>query len=158
MASPASPSSPPLLAVLTLLRITEAVLAQLLEQFLQAILQALLVLTQIAHLLLALPALIALAVALHVLTFLEGLVAQLLLFADHVGQLVERRHHVLVFAVFALRARPRRLQVFQHRLQLIEQLLGGVLVARARHLLKPVHHALEVLLAEHFGIIVERTR
>ena len=44
-------------------------------------------------------------------------------------------------------AGPRHLQVFQHRLQLLEQLARGVLVAGAREILQPVDHALEIPLA-----------
>ena len=137
--------------------IAEAALAQLLEQLVEPVAQALLILAQIAQLLLALAALLALAVAPLVLALLEGLVAQLLLLADHVAQFVERRHHVVV-AVVALRAGPRHLQVLEHRLQLFEQLARGVLVAGARQALQPVEHALEILLAEHAGIAVERAR
>ena len=99
----------------------------------------------------------ALAVAPLILALLEGLVAQLLLLADHVAEFVERRHHVVV-AVFALRARPRHLQILQHRLQLIEQLARGVLVAGAGERFQPVEHALQILLAERAGIAVERAR
>ena len=138
----------------------EAALAQLLEQLLEPVAQGLLVLVQIAQLLLlalALALLLALAVAPRVLALLEGLVAQLLLLADHVAEFVERRHHVVV-ALVALCAGPRHLQVFEHRLHFIEQLARGVLVAGARQLLQPVEHALEILLAERAGIAVERTR
>ena len=106
-------------------------------------------------LLAALPAL-ALLVAPLVLALPEGLVAQVLLLADHVAELVERRHHVVVHVVAALLARPGHLQVLQHLLQLFEQLLCGVLGARARELLEPVDHALEILRPQHAGILVER--
>ena len=85
-------------------------------------------------LLAALPAL-ALLVAPLVLALPERLVAQVLLLADHVAELVERRHHVVVHVVAALLARPGHLQVLQHLLQLFEQLLRRVLGARARKLL-----------------------
>ncbi len=65
------------------------------------------------------------AVAPGVLALLEGLVAQLLLLADHVVELVERLLHVVVAALAGL----RHLQVLQHLLQLIEQLAGALLVA-----------------------------
>ena len=68
-------------------------LSQLFEQLVEPVAQRLLVLLQIAELLLALAALL---VAALVLALLEGLVAQLLLLADHVAELVERRHHVVV--------------------------------------------------------------
>ena len=92
-----------------------------------------------------------------VLALLEGLVAQLLLLADHVAELVERRHHVVVHVV-ALLARPRHLQVLEHLLQLFEQLLGRILGAGARHLLEPVDHVLEILRPQHAGIRIERAR
>jgi hypothetical protein len=76
-----------------------ALLAQLLHQLLELIAQRLLILAELAHLiaLLALLALLAaLAVAPLVLALLERAIAQLLLLADHVAELVERRHHVVV--------------------------------------------------------------
>src|SRR4029077_12856925 len=93
---------------LPLLTLAEALLAQLLHQFLELIAQRLLILAQLAHLvallalltllalLAALSALPALAVVPLVLTLLEGAVAQLLLFADHVPELIQRRHHVVI--------------------------------------------------------------
>src|SRR5204862_7058052 len=95
----------PLLAGLVL---AEPFLAHLLEQLAEAIAQRLLVLAQIAELilvaLLALLTLLALLAALTllaalaalILTLAEGAVAQLLLLADHVAELVEHRHHVVV--------------------------------------------------------------
>ena len=143
--------------MLVLAGIAEAALAQLFQQLVEPVAQALLVLAQIAQLLLPLTALLALAVAPHVLALLEGLVAQLLLLADHVAQFVERRHHVVV-ALVALRARARHLQVLEHRLQFFQQPARGLLVAGARQVLQPVEHALEIALAEHAGIAVERAR
>ena len=149
-----------------------AALAHLLQQLLQLLAQGLLVLPQFAELvriaLLALLPLLALLapagragraallVAPLVLALAEGLVAQVLLLADHVAELVERRHHVVVHVVAALLARPGHLQVLQHLLQLFEQLLRGVLGAGARELLEPVDHALEILRPQHAGILVER--
>src|SRR5262249_27730725 len=84
---------------LPLLALTEALLAQLLHQFLELIAQCLLILAQLAHLvallalltlLALLAALSALAVAPLLLALLERAVAQLLLLADHVAELVER--------------------------------------------------------------------
>src|SRR5262249_27024625 len=78
----------------------EALLAQLLHQFLELIAQCLLILAQLTHLiaLLALLPLLALLTALPtlaiaplVLALLERTIAQLLLLADHVAELVERR-------------------------------------------------------------------
>ena len=108
---------------------------KLLLQFLQAVAQPLLVLLQVAHALVA-TLLAALTILPRILALLEGLVAQLLLLADHVAKLVERLLH---FAV-AL-ARLRHLQVLQHLLQLVEQLLGGFLVSRARQTLHPFDQA-----------------
>src|SRR6185437_3658486 len=118
---------------------------------------ALLVLLQIAQLLPALTLLLTLAVAPHILALFEGLVAQLLLFADHIAQLIQRRHHIVV-AIVTLRAGPRHLQILEHRLQFFQQLARGLLVAGARQIFQPIEHALEILLAEHAGIAVERTR
>src|SRR3984957_15962720 len=112
------------LALLALLALPETALGKLLLQFLQPVAQALLILLQIAHALVAL-LLAAGAVAPRILALLEGLVAQLLLLADHVAEFVQRLFHVAVAGLSGL----RHLQVFQHFLQLFEQLLGGFLVA-----------------------------
>src|SRR3984957_9634620 len=125
------------LALLALLALPEAALGKLLLQFLQPVAQALLVLLQIAHALVALLA--AGAVAPRILALLEGLVAQLLLLADHVAEFVQRLLHVAVAGLSGL----RHLQVFQHFLQLFEQLLGGFLVAGARQPLHPLDHVVE---------------
>ena len=144
-----------LLALLTLL--AEPALAELLQKLVEAVTQPLLILAQVAHLVLAL--LTALTVAAVFLALLECLVAQLLLLADHVAELVEGRHHVVIVAIVALGAGPRHLQVLEHRLQLFEQLARSILVARARQILQPVQHALEVLLAQHARIVaIEWTR
>src|SRR5947209_2130342 len=73
-----------------------------------------------------------------VLALAERLVAQVLLLADHVAELVERRHHIIVHVVAALLAGTRHLQVFQHLLQLFEHSLCRILGARTRELLHPV--------------------
>src|SRR4029079_15757310 len=70
-----------LLAALAALALPHAALRKLLLQFLQPVAQSLLVLLQFAHALIALLA--AHPIALRVLALLEGLVSQLLLFADH---------------------------------------------------------------------------
>ncbi len=93
-------------------------------------------------------------VAPRILALLEGLVAQLLLLADHVAEFVQRLLHVVVAGLAGL----RHLQVFQHLLQLLEQLLGGILVAGARQPLHALDHVVEVLLAQHPGIGIERPR
>ena len=77
----------------------------------------------------------------------------MLLLADHVAEFVQRLLHVV-----AALAGLRHLQVFQHLLQLFQQLLGGFLVAGTRHPLQPVEHALEILLAQHLGVGIERAR
>jgi len=111
-------------AVLALLALlSHAALLQLLEQLLQLLAQGLLILAQFAHALLALLALLtllsAMAIASLILSLPERAVAQLLLLADHVAELVERLHHVV--AVFAiLLARPRHLQIFKHLLQFLQ--------------------------------------
>src|SRR6266478_3505180 len=115
----------PLLTLLAALALSHAALGKLLLQLLEPIAQAFLILLQIAHALIALLA--AHAITPRILTLLEGLVAQLLLLADHVAKLVQRLLHVAVTL-----AGLRHLQVFQHLLQLFEQLPGGVLVAGAR--------------------------
>ena len=66
-----------------------------------------------------------------ILTLLKGAVAQLLLPADHVAELVERRVH-LVVVIAALLARPRHLQVVEHLSELIQHLASGVARALAR--------------------------
>ena len=141
-----------LLALLAALALPHAALGQFLLQLLEPVAQALLILLQVAHALVALLA--ALAVAPRILAFLVGLVAQLLLLADHVAELVQRLLHVAVAGLAGL----RHLQVFQHLLQLLEQLLGRILVAGARQALHAVDHVLEILLAQHLGIGIERPR
>src|SRR5262249_38293567 len=76
------------LALLAALSRSHAALGEFFLQLLQPVAQALLVLLQVAHALLALLA--ALAVAALVLALLVGLVAQLLLLANHVAEFVER--------------------------------------------------------------------
>ena len=50
----------------------------------------------------------------------------MLLLADHVAELVERRHHVIAVLI-ALLTRPRHLQIFEHLLQFVE--IGGACCA-----------------------------
>ena len=138
-------------------RLAKAALAQLLQQLVQSIFQPLLVLTQIAHLTIALAGLLSpLTIAPAVLTLAEGLVAQLLLLANDVAQFVKRRHHVVVAVIAAGGAGPRRLQVFEHRLQFFKQPSCSILVAGASEVLEPIQHAFEILLAERTRIAVER--
>ena len=95
-------------------------------------------------------------VAVLLLPLLEGAVAQILLLADHVAELVELGHHVIVVAVVAVRR--RHLQIFHHLLELGQELLGGVARAAARHVLQPVEHVFQIALAQHLGIAIERVR
>ncbi len=102
----------------------------------------------------ALLAALAILLAL-VLALAEGAVAQILLLADHVAELVELRHHVV--GVVAVHVRRRHLQIFHHLLQLLQKLAGGVLGAVARQVLQPVEHALQIVLAAaRAHIAVER--
>src|SRR5207247_3575899 len=141
----------PLLTLLAALALSHAALGKLLLQLLEPVAQAFLILLQIAHALIALLA--AHAITPRILALLEGLVAQLLLLADHVAKFVQRLLHVAV-ALAGL----RHLQVFQHLLQLFEQLPGGILVAGARQPLHALDHVVEILLAQHAGIGIERPR
>src|SRR6476646_8831831 len=153
---------------LTLLALAEALLAQLFHQLLELVAQTLLVLPQVAHLvaLLALLALLPfltlltalppLAVTPLVLALLERLVAQLLLLADHVAELIERGHHVVVAVAIHLLAGASHLQVLQHLLELLQHLARRVLGAGSRHLLELVDHAPQILRAQLAGIGVER--
>src|SRR5262245_23868343 len=150
---------------LPLLVLAEALLAQLLHQLAQLVAQRLLVLAQLSHLvallalltlLTLLAALPALAVAPLVLTLLEGAVAQLLLLADHVAELVERRHHVVVAVAVHLLAGTGHLQVLQHLLELLQHPARGVLGAGAGHLLEPVDHVAQILRAQGARIGIER--
>src|SRR5262245_31111459 len=154
---------------LPLLALAKALLAQLLHQFLELIAQRLLILAQFAHLvaLLALLALLtllallaalsALAVAPLVLALLERAIAQLLLLADHVAELVERRHHVIV-AVIHLLPGTGHLQVFQHLLQVLQHPARGIPGAGARHLLEPIDHVAQILRTDLARIGIERAR
>src|SRR6266446_6715277 len=151
---------------LPLLALAEALLAQLLHQFLELIAQCLLILTQLAHLiallallplLALLTALPALAIASLVLALLERAIAQLLLLADHVAELVERRHHVIV-AVIHLLPGASHLQVFQHLLKILQHPARGIPGAGARHLFEPVDHVAQILWTDLARIGIERAR
>src|SRR5260221_2344266 len=142
----------PLLTLLAALALSHTALGKLLLQLLEPFTQAILILLQIAHALIALLA--AHAIASRILALLEGLVAQLLLLADHVTKFVQRLPHLVIAGLTGL----RHLQVFQHLLQLFEQLPGGVLVAGARQPLHALDHVVEILLAQHAGIGIERPR
>jgi hypothetical protein len=81
----------------------------------------------------------------------EGVVAQLLLAADHVGEPVERALALLaLFAVLALLLLlllAAGLKVLQHLLQLLHQALGLVAGAVAGEVLDAVQHVAQVLRA-----------
>src|SRR4029077_19042226 len=89
------------LAFLAALALSHAALGEFFLQFLQPVAQALLVLLQVTHALIALLA--AHAIAPGILALLEGLVAQLLLLADHVAEFVQRLLHLVVAALAGLR-------------------------------------------------------
>ena len=61
-------------------------------------------------------------------------------------------------SLVAAHVRRRHLQVFHHLLELLQQLTRGVLGAAACHALQAVEHVLEILLAQHARIAIERTR
>ena len=91
-----------------------------------------------------------------ILTLPESAVAQFLLLLDHVAQLIELRHHIVV--VVAVLARRRHLQILHHLLELLQKLACGVLGAAAGEIFQPIEHALEVALAQDARIAIERTR
>ena len=89
-----------------------------------------------------------------VLALAESAVAQFLLLADHVAELVELRHHVV--HVVAVLVRRRHLQIFHHLLKLLQKLLRRVPGAVARHVLETIEHALQIALAQRPRIAIER--
>jgi hypothetical protein len=103
-----------------------------------------------------LAALSALAVAPLVLALLECAVAQLLLLADHVTELVERGHHVVVAVAFHLLPGTGHLQVLQHLLEVLQHPARGIPGAGARHLFEPIDHVAQILRAELARIGIER--
>src|SRR5262249_29452664 len=111
------------LALVAALAGPHAALGKLVLQLLQPVAQRLLVLLQVAHALVALLA--AHAVAPRILALLEGLVAQLLLFADHVAEFVERLLHLVVAALAGL----RHLQLAHDVAEALERLHGSLAVA-----------------------------
>jgi hypothetical protein len=64
----------------------------------------------------------------------------LLLLADQIAELVERRHHVIVAVAVHLLPGTGHLQVLQHLLEVLQHPARGVSRPRARHLLEPVDH------------------
>ncbi len=142
-------------AALTLLALpvlAKAAVLELFEQLLEPVAQRLLVLLQVVWRSrpAAGPALLSLLAALAVLPALvlalaERAVAQVLLLADHVAELVELRHHVV--HVVAVLVRRRHLQIFHHLLELLQKLLRRVLGAVARQVLEAIEHALQIPLA-----------
>ena len=108
----------------------------------------------LTRLLLALPARgLRAALPVLLLALLEGAVAQILLLTDHVAELVELGHHVVV-AIVGVR-RPH-LQIFHHLLELGQKLPGGVARAAAGHIFQPVEHIFQIALVQHLGIAIER--
>jgi len=158
------------LALLSRLLLAETALVELFDQLVELIAQRLLLLRKVAHaVLVALLALLTLLTALAaltllpallptlILTLLERTVAQLLLPPDHIAQLIELVHHVVV-AVPALHlAGLRHLQVVEHRLQLLQELTRGILGSGTGHLLEPIDHVLEILRPQLAGVGIERT-
>ena len=115
---------------------------------------------QLAHLLarLALLALLStLTIAPLVLALLEGAIAQLLLLADHISELVERGHHVVVAVTVHLLAGTGHLQVLQHLLQVLQHPARRIFGPGARHLFEPVDHIAQILRAQLACIGIERT-
>src|SRR3954470_21904595 len=114
-----------LLALLPLLR--EAALGKLVLQLLQPVAQRLLILLEVRHRLVAL-LLAARPLTPGILPLLESLVAQLLLLADHVAELVERLLHVAVPGLPGL----RHLEILHDLRELLEHALGRFFIAFAR--------------------------
>src|SRR5262249_28958638 len=137
----------PLLALLALLPLL-ALLALL-------PLLALLALLPLLPLLALLTALSTLAIAPLVLALLERAIAQLLLLADHVAELVERGHHVVVAVIHLLPGTGHR-QVLQHLLEVLQHAARGIPGAGARHLFEPIDHVAQILRAELARIGIER--
>jgi hypothetical protein len=126
----------------------------------------LLVLAQLVHL--ALLAVFALMMLLSlrsglsastplILALLECAIVKLLLLVDHVAELVERRHHVVIAS--HLLARLSHLQVLEHLLQFMQHSSRGVLGAGAGHLLvELVYHVPQILRTQLSRITVKRPR
>ena len=64
----------------------------------------------------------------------------------------------VVVAVAAVHVRRRHLHIFHHLLELLQQRLRRVLGAALRQVLEPIDHVLQVALAHHLGIGIERPR
>ena len=103
-----------------------------------------------------LTSLTALAVAPLILTLLECAIAQLLLLADHIAELVERRHHVVVAVAVHLLPGTGHLQVLQHLLEVLQHPARGISRPGTRHLFKPVDHVAQILRAKLACVGIER--
>src|SRR3954466_9511133 len=136
-----------LLALLPLLR--EAALGKLVLQLLQPVAQRLLILLEVRHRLVAL-LLAARALTPGILPLLESLVAQLLLLADHVAELVERLLHVAVAGLPGL----RHLEIFHDLRELLEHALSRFFIAFARRLLDLLQQFVQVALRDDGTIAI----
>ncbi|OKO73931.1 hypothetical protein AC629_36005 [Bradyrhizobium sp. NAS80.1] len=136
-----------LLALLSLLR--EAALGEFVLQLLQPVAQRLLILLEVRHRLVAL-LLAPRAVTPGVLALLESPVAQLLLLADHVAELVE----CLLHLAFAGLPRLRHLQIFHDLRELLEHALGRLAIAFARRLLDLLQEIVQIPLRDDGTIAI----
>ena len=81
-----------------------------------------------------------------------GFIHQALLFLHHVAEALHHVFHVAVaFAGLLLAA---GLQVLQQLVELLEHLLGHVVVAALRHFFELFHHVLEVFAGDRFALLV----
>src|SRR4051812_10583551 len=139
-----------LLALLTLLPLLrEAALGEFVLELLQPVAQRLLILLEVRHRLVAL-LLAARALTPGILPLLESLVAQLLLLADHVAELVERLLHVAVAGLPGL----RHLEIFHDLRELLEHALGRFFIAFARGLLDLLQQFVQVALRDDGTIAI----
>ena len=84
----------------------------------------------------------------------ERIVHQLLLLAHQPAKLFQLFHHLAGIAVLHLLAALRHLQIVEQRLQLGEQLPGGVAVAELCQILDAVQHSFQIALAQHLAVHV----
>ncbi len=80
-----------------------------------------------------------------------GLVAQLLLLAHHLIELVQRAAHLLARRIGLLVLGHR--QIVERVLQLLQHLLRIGFVAGARHLLHAVEHGLQIFAGDRLGVV-----
>ena len=93
---------------------------------------------------------------LQLLVQLVGLVHELLLLLEQLAELVHLLAHRTVGLLAALHAAG--LQVVHHLLQLRQELLGLLALARTGEVLDLVHHAFQILLAQHVLHVVRQAR